>query len=349
MMTAPAVRLAVMGAGLIGKRHIEHIVAETGVILHSVIDPSPGARDLALQMQVPWHQNFDGLAAGEKPDGLIIATPNHLHVENGLDAVAHGIPALIEKPIADDWEEGKRLIEAGEKAGVPLLTGHHRRHNAMVQQAKAVIDSGTLGAIISVNAFFWIRKPDGYYETEWRRSRSGGPVLLNLIHDVDLLRYFCGEIEEVAAFQSRAVRNHAADETTVIILKLASGALGSINVSDTIVAPWNWEQTTGENRAFPRTDQSCYQIGGTMGSLSVPRLEVWSSVGEPGWLAPFKTERLTAAVEDPLSAQIRQFCRVIRDGEAPLVSAREGLMTLAVIDAIQRAAETGQAVKVKQA
>ena len=285
------------------------------------------------------------MAAG-RPDGVVIATPNQLHVANGLEAISAGIPALIEKPLADDIAAAQRLVEAGEKAGVAVLTGHHRRHNPMIQNARATIDAGRLGQIVSVHGFFWLMKPDDYFDVPWRRELGAGPVLTNLAHDIDLLRYLCGEVEEVQAFQSNAVRKHAVDETTVVILRFANGALGTMNVSDTIVAPWSWEHTTGENPVYPRTDQSCYHIGGTHGSLSVPRLELWTNESKRSWWEPFRVERLLAAEHDPLRLQIRQFCRVIRGEEKPLVSGREGLMTLKAIDAVRRSAQSGERIRI---
>jgi predicted dehydrogenase len=344
-----AVRLAVLGAGLIGKRHIEHIIAEPQAELYAVVDPSPAGQEVASAKGVRWYPNFAALIATGRPDGAIIATPNQMHVGNGLEAIAAGVPALIEKPIADDIVAGIKLVEAAERAGVPILTGHHRRHNPMIQRAKAIIDEGRLGQIVTVHGFFWLMKPDDYFDLPWRREIGAGPVLLNLSHDVDLLRYLCGEVEAVQAFQSNAVRNYPVDETTVVILKFANGALGTINVTDTVVAPWSWEQTTGENAAYPHTDQTCYQIGGTHGSLSVPRLELWTNQDKRGWWEPFTIERHVAADQDPLRLQIQQFCRVIRGEEKPLVSGREGLITLKVIDAVKRAAESGELVKIEQA
>jgi predicted dehydrogenase len=343
-----AVRLAVLGAGLVGKRHIEHIIAEPEADLYAVVDPSPAGREVASARGVRWYPNFAAMIATGRPDGVIIATPNQMHVSNGLEAVAAGVPALIEKPIADDIVAGIKLVDAAEKAGVPILTGHHRRHNPMIQRAKAIIDEGRLGRIVAVHGFFWLMKPDDYFDLQWRREVGAGPVLLNLSHDIDLLRYLCGEVEAVQAFQSNAVRNYPVDETTVIILKFANGALGTINVTDTVVAPWSWEQTTGENPAYPHTDQTCYQIGGTHGSLSVPRLELWTNEAKRSWLEPFRIERHVAADQDPLRLQVQQFCRVIRGEEKPLVSGREGVLTLRVIDAVNRAANSGALVKIEQ-
>ncbi|MGL4636936.1 MAG: Gfo/Idh/MocA family protein [Beijerinckiaceae bacterium] len=339
-------QIAVVGAGQIGQRHIAHILADPDAALHSIVDTTPASRELAARHQVPWFADFASMLASGKPDGMIIATPNQLHVEHGLAAIAAGIPALIEKPVADTIAGGEQLVAAAAKAGVPLLTGHHRRHNPMVQRAKAIIDEGRLGTLVSVQATFWLMKPDDYFDTAWRREKGAGPVLLNMIHDIDLLRYLCGEVVEVQAFQSNAVRQFAVDETTVVILKFANGALGTVNASDTIVAPWSWEQTTGENPAYPQTDQSCYTIGGTHGSLSIPRLELWSNEGARSWWQPFRTERLTAAHEDPLHLQIKQFCKVIHGEEQPLVSGLEGLMTLKVVSAIQESAERGTSIKI---
>lgn len=340
----PPVSLAVMGAGLIGRRHIEHILAHPGTTLHAVVDPAPGAAGIAERAGAPWFADFPAMLARGRPDGVVIATPNQLHVAHGLAAVAAGIPALVEKPLADDVAAGRRLVDAAEAAGVPLLTGHHRRHNPMIQRAREAIASGRLGRIVAVHGFFWLMKPDDYFDVPWRREKGAGPVLLNLAHDVDLLRCLVGEIEEVRAFQSNAVRGHEVDETTVVILRFVNGALGTLNVSDTVVAPWSWEQTTGENPVYPQTDQACYHVGGTHGSLSVPRLELWSNEDRRSWWEPFRVERIVAVDQDPLRLQIEQFCRVIRGAEEPLVSGREGLRTLAVIDAIQRAARTGESI-----
>jgi len=336
------VKLAVLGAGAIGKRHIEHVIAEPAADLVAIVDPSPAGQEIAATAGVPWHASFSDLMTVGKPEGLIVATPNHLHVANGLDAVAAGIPALIEKPIADDIASATKLVEAAEQANVALLVGHHRRHNRMVQRAKEIIESGRLGRIVAVHGFFWIVKPDAYFDIAWRRQKDAGPVLINLIHDVDLLRYLCGEIESVQARQSNVVRGNEIEDTAVVLLKFRTGALGTITVSDTIVAPWSWEQTTGENPAYPHTDQTCYYIGGTHGSLTLPTLEVWTNQQERGWLQPFQVERSDSDGDDPLRLQVRQFCRVVRGAEQPLVSGREGLKTLTVIDAVKRAAKSGE-------
>ena len=345
-MTAP-VRLAVLGAGSIGKRHIEHIDAEPMADLAAVVDPAPEGEAAAREHGARWFASLGDMLAVDKPDGVIIATPNQVHAANGLEAVAAGVPALVEKPIADDIASATALVEAAEAAGVPLLAGHHRRHNPMIQAAKRAIDAGCLGQVIVVQGMCWFFKPDDYFDVGWRREKGAGPVFLNLIHDVDNLRYLCGEVASVQALESNAVRGNAVEETAVILLRFAGGALGTVTVSDTVVAPWSWELTTGENPAYPHTQEACYQIGGTHGSLTIPQLDLWRNRDKRSWTQPIAPERLAYEPQDPLRLQVRQFCKVIRGEEPPLVSGREGLETLRVIEAVKRSAATGEIVRLR--
>lgn len=337
--------LAVIGAGAIGKRHAEHVAGQKGAMLWAVVDPAPAGEQLAASLGSRWFARFADLLSAGRPDGVIIATPNRLHVEHGLEAVSAGIPALVEKPVADSLTGAARLVEVAEAAGVPLLVGHHRRYNPMVQVAKKVIDSGRLGQIVSVHGDFWLMKPDDYFDVAWRREKGAGPVLMNLIHDVDLFRYFFGEIVSVHAQESNVVRGNTVEETAVVLLRFANGILGTMNISDSIVAPWSWELTAGENPAYPRQDQACYKIGGTHGSMTLPQLEVWSNPGKRSWWEPLRSERLTFVPEDPLAVQIRHFCEVIGGRVKPLVPGREGLNTLRVIAAAKQSAESGAMIR----
>jgi predicted dehydrogenase len=343
---AKPVTLAVMGAGLIGKRHVEHILGEPSAELIAIVDPSDVGRVLAAEHGVKWFASFAGMLQTEKPEGVVIATPNQLHLVNGLEVIAAGIPALVEKPLAVDVSEGSQLVSAADEAGVPLLTGHHRRHNPMIQKAKEIIDSGRLGKIVSVHGFCWFLKPEDYFDVEWRKKKGAGPVFLNLIHDVDDLRYLCGDVVSVQALESSDTRGNEVEDAAAILLRFKSGALGTINVSDAIVAPWSWELTAGENPAYPHTEESCYFIGGTHGSLTVPYLDVWQNKEKRSWTEPIERERITFEDRDPLTLQIRQFTNVIRGKEAPLVSGREGLETLKVIEAAKEAAATGGLVRI---
>lgn len=337
-------RIAVMGAGLIGRRHAMHVAACPDADLACVIDPSPVGQAVAQEFGAPWAASLDQALANAHPDGVIVATPNQMHFQNGLDCIAAGLPALIEKPLCDSVADAQRLVAAAEAGGVTLLTGHHRRHNPLMQRARQIIDDGGIGTPVVANAMFWVFKPDEYFDVAWRREKGAGPVYLNLIHDVDSLRYLLGEVAAVTARESNAVRGNPVEDTSVILLEFASGVLATASVCDATIAAWSWEANSGENPAYPQTDQDCYLIGGTHGSLALPSLTLRTARGERSWYSPLDTCRAEVADEDPLARQVSHFARVIRGEATPLVSARDGLETLRVIDAVKQSAASGARV-----
>jgi predicted dehydrogenase len=337
------VRIAVAGAGLIGQAHIRRILDEPDARLAAIIDPSPNAAEQAAKLGVPYFTDLEEALRRERPDGAVIATPNALHIPGGLTAVAAGVPVLLEKPVADNVADAMSLVEASEAAGVPILVGHHRRHSPLIARAREVVASGRLGRIVAVNGLCWFRKPStGYFDgpNTWRREPGGGVILINLVHVIDDLRNLCGDIVAVQAAASNAARGFAVEDTAAAILHFASGAIGTLSISDAATAPWSWELTSGENKAYPRTDEACYYIAGTDGSLSVPRLETWAHDGD-GWWTPMQAARTAVPEQDPLTLQMRHFIQVIRREAAPVLDARGGTRTLETALAVKRAAAEG--------
>jgi predicted dehydrogenase len=337
-------RIAVAGAGLIGRRHIELIDASPDCVLAGIADPSPAARDYAQARNTPWHADHCALLADVTPDGLIVASPNALHFPMALDCAEARVPALIEKPVTDTVATAQRLCAAVRRTGVPMLVGHHRRHNPIIKAAREMVATGKLGQLTAVVGLWLLKKPDDYFDVAWRREPGGGPLLINLIHDIDNLRFICGEIIEVQALTSNKVRGFAVEDTAALLLRFANGALGTVTVSDATPAPWSWELSSGENAAYPKQEKPCYILSGTAGSLSVPDMELWSYPQQPGWYAPLPRETIAPVAFDPLAEQLRHFLAVIAGREQPLISVEDAMGTLAVIEAVSEAARTGQKI-----
>jgi predicted dehydrogenase len=342
------IRIAVVGAGLIGRRHLQLVRSSDGCTLAAIADPDPAAAALAADAGVAHFPSLDALLASDRPDGVILATPNALHVEQALACIRAGLPALVEKPVAHTLEAGERLLAAATAARARLLVGHHRAHSPILACAREVIAQGTLGRLVAVTGSAMFCKPHDYFtRAPWRTQPGGGPVLLNMIHEVHNLRMLCGEITAVQAFASNATRGFAVEDTAAITLRFAGGALGSFLLSDTAASARSWEQTSQEDKAFPTyPDEDCYVIAGTQGSLAVPtmRLKTYASATECSWWRPFQTGVAPLTRADPLACQLAHFCAVIRGEAEPLVSVRDGLQNLRVTEAILEAARTGRTV-----
>lgn len=345
---AQTIQIAIAGVGLVGKRHANAIERLAGISLSAVVDPSKAGRTFANETGVPCFDSLSELFATQTPHGVILATPTPLHVEQGLECVGFGCPVLVEKPLATSAQEALELVVAAEQAKVPLLVGHHRRHNPLVRKAHEVIAEGNIGAIRSVHVNCWFYKPDEYFDqAPWRKKQGAGPISVNLVHDVDLIRYLCGEVESVQGQSAPSERGFENEDVAAAVVKFRNGAIGTITVSDSIVSPWSWELTAREYPIYPPTSESCYLIGGALGSLSVPDLRLWTHQGGVrDWWTPISATVLTREASDPLVNQIAHFAQVILGEAPPLVSGREGLRTLQVIEAIQTACLTGQTVEI---
>ena len=339
-----------MGAGLIGREHMKLVAAHAEAELVAIADVSPEAEATAAGQSVPLYADFERMLDELAPDGAIVALPNELHAPAGLACVEHGIPALIEKPVAHTVAAALELVERGEAAGVPLMVGHHRRHSPDMREAHRAILAGELGDVVAVSGLCLVAKHDSYFDHEWRRRPGGGPLLINAIHDVDCLRFLCGEMATVQAIASSAVRGFEVEDTVAVTMRFTSGALGTFLISDAVPSPWFWDIASGQARYFPVPERAAdsYVVGGRKGSLAVPSLDLWTH--EPGgdWRDPIMPSRLAIAVSRCYENQLHNFVAVVRGEAEPVVTARDATMTLAATLAIGRAAVEGRAVDVAE-
>ena len=333
-------KIVIAGAGLVGKRHAKAVRHVKNLELIGIVDPSIEGATLASTLNIPHFTMLNAMFNQLSPDGIVLSTPTPLHVEQGLHSIEEGCAVMVEKPIATNSKDAITLVARAEKANIPLLVGHHRRHNPLIQRAHDIIKNGEIGQIRAVHANCWFYKPDPYFKmAEWRMKKGAGPISVNLVHDVDLIRYLCGEIISVQAQSTQSLRGFENEDVAAALLRFSNGVIGTITVSDSIAAPWSWELTSGEYPIYPQTAESCYLIGGSEGSLSIPDLSIWRHEKTADWWSPILNKKAPRSTSDPLINQMEHFHDVIARKTPPLVSGLEALKTLCVVEAIQASAE----------
>lgn len=340
--------LAVIGAGLIGQTHIETIARTPGARLAAIVEPGPQGPQIAGKSGARLYRDLDAMIAAGGVAGAIVATPNATHLPVSRALLQAGIPVLLEKPVAENITAAAQLVELSQGSDSPLLVGHHRRHNPIIRTARQAIAGGAIGELVVANVVTTLMKPLPYFETEWRRlPGSGGPLLINLIHEIDLIRHFFGEVAEAQAQVSNQRRGLEVEESAAVTLRMASGALVGMVISDAACGPWAWDVTAGENPTrFPAHPVSAHHYAGTAGGLSLPDLTLWRHPGAPDWTVRMVPETLNADSADPYSAQLSHFLAVIAGRAQPLISARDGAANMAVTEAILQAVQTGRTARV---
>lgn len=328
-------RLGLIGAGTFGLRHSRFIARSDRADLVAVADPAFGTdwpvpgelRDLARYTD---HRQM--LARGDL-DGVIVASPSEMHVSHALDCLDAGVAVLVEKPVAVDREQARPLLDRlATDPDARVLVGHHRRHHPAVAAARELIEAGRLGEIRTVAAVWATSKTDPYFDVEWRRRRPGGGMLLiNLIHEVDMLRHLVGEIASVEAIASNKARGLEVEDTAGLVLRFENGAIGTLVGSDSAVSPWGWDQATEDDPTFPyHPGQPCLLIAGSRGALSVPDMAVFTQ-SEPSWLEPVEATRYPVEGADAFARQLAHFADVAAGRARPLVTAEDALRSLEIV------------------
>ena len=313
-------RILVVGAGLIGARHVQAVQDHPDCVLAGVVDP--------VQVDGIAAPIFKDIADVDVPvDGAIIATPTGLHGRHGTQAAERGWHMLIEKPVTATLQEAATLSATTRRHNVRCLVGHHRRYHPSIDVLRSAIQNGKIGVPVTSTLIWAMRKHDGYFDTDWRRA-GGSPVMINLVHDIDLLRFLFGEVTDIAALGSDTNRQGGRIESGGAILRFDSGLCATISFADTAPSPWGFEAATAENPNIATTGQDMWWITGTQGGIAFPSLTLWG--GAKDWSEPATRQTLPADATTPLVSQLTHFAQVITGSAEPIINIDDAAKTLKV-------------------
>lgn len=333
-------RIALVGCGRISANHFDAIRKVDGLTLAAVCDTvEERARTAGEAQGVPWFTSLAEMLARVECDVVVIATPSGLHPEHGVLAARAGKHIVTEKPMAISLAGADELVGACDEAGVHLFVVKQNRLNPPVQLLKRAIDRGRFGRIYLVNTTVrWSRPQEYYDQAPWRGTwkYDGGAFMNQASHYVDLVQWLGGAVDSVVAKTATMARSIETEDTGVAVLKFASGALGTIEVT-MLTYPKNMEGSI-----TVLGEKGTVKIGGT----AVNKIEHWEFAD-----ADPDDALVGSADTDPPSVYgfghegyYRNVLAVLRGEAEPDTDGRAGRKSLELILGIYESARTGKEV-----
>jgi predicted dehydrogenase len=237
---------AVFGAGWVSTEHIRAYQKNPHCELVAVGSRrAESAKEKAVVGGAPdatIYTDLTALLSDERVDVVSITTPSHLHAEQVIQAAEAGKHMVVEKAIGLDLDELKEMRDAVRQAKVKTVVSFVLHWNPSLINTKALLDAGAIGRIFYGECDYWHGVSDWYSGWEWAHTKLGGrsSFLFAGCHAVDAIRWFCGDITEVAAFAGGWDTRYEYPATVVGAVKYASGAVGKISSSVDIVAPYQF-------------------------------------------------------------------------------------------------------------
>jgi len=256
-------------------------------------------------------------------DGVVLSTPNQIHLEQTRLAAESGKHVFVEKPIAPDIADARRMIADCDKAGVVLMVGHNSRRRNRIRQMKKFLDEGVLGQPLAAEAHNSHAGGLAIQADDWRWSPKncpGGPLSQLGIHHADSLQYLLGPVARVTAWQRRLAVKAEIDDTTMALLEFENGALGYL----------------GACYAIP--DLRFVHILGTRANVRWDRAMGLVLENDSG------REQVPVVENDTVQEEIDEFAQCILNGTSPEVGGHEALAALAVIEAAVLSNQRGRPV-----
>ncbi len=350
-MMAEQLKTALVGVGKVTDLHASALVRLPESRFTAVCGRSrEKTENYADRFGIKAYTDVAGMVSGEKIDVVIICTPHPNHREPAIAALEAGAHVLIEKPLASSLEDCDAMIETSKRCGRQIGMICQRRWYLPSQRVKRAIDEGKIGKPLfgTVNMLGW--RDRAYYESDpWRgtwRAEGGGVLVNQAPHQLDLLQWYMGEIEECYGLWSNL--NHPyieVEDTANAILKFRNGGIANIIVSNS-QKPGIYCKVHihGENGASVgvQTDGGAMFVAGMTTMLEPPVTDIWTVPGEEHMLKKWVEEEsgffngLTDPMEYYHERNIEDFLRALLEGREPLITGEQGRVTVEIFTAIYR-------------
>jgi predicted dehydrogenase len=318
--------VAIVGTGMWAPR-LAAATQRAGLELVTCFSRDEGRRgEFAERFGCAAATTIEGAIGHPEVEGVVLATPNDVHLEQANLCAAQGRHVFVEKPIADTVEAGERMRDACAEAEVTLMVGHAFRRLGAARRVKQLIDEGALGRVVLAEANMSL--PGTFRPEAWRAQRErnpGGPIMQLGIHHIDTLAYWLGPIRQASG---RFAHVHSAadiDDAGAVILEFEAGALGTVTGSYVSPKTLLLRLFGSEAVLEYRTDFSVWPDTQALDGVTTLTL-----AGEP----------VEFEERDMLAEELGEFGRCIRGEAVPETGAAEGIGALgAVLEALDAQAQ----------
>jgi predicted dehydrogenase len=327
------VRIGFLGTGIAASWHLENLVIMEGVEIAGLCDTAPGkAAKVARRYGGRPYTDYLKMLDAERLDALYICLPPFAHAEQEIPAAERGIHLLVEKPVALDLHQARRVAEAIARAGVISSSGYHWRYYNTVDRLRRVLAERQIGMVLG-------RWMGGIWPAPWwvDRALSGGQIVEQIGHFFDLLRYTVGEVQSVSGGLSHRgliddVEGYDLDDVSTINLRFENGVIG--NVSATCMA----------QRGY------CLQID-YLGRQLVLELSMTRLRIADGDSVRVIENRVSDELPSHFTTLDRTFVDAVRRGEGAAIRSNyaDALRTLELVLAVQTSIDTGETVMLQGA
>jgi predicted dehydrogenase len=333
------VRYAVVGLGYFAQAAVLPAFkrARRSRLVALVSDDATKLRELGDRYGVPEERRvgyggLDDLLASGAVDAVYIALPNDLHADFTVLAASHGVHVLCEKPLGVTVDECRRMVDSCRRNGVRLMTAYRLHFNDANLAAVQAIQDGDIGTPRFLSSSFAMQVKPGNIRTR-EPARGGGPLYDIGVYCVNAARYLFQEeplwVQAAAATGQEQARFRRIDEQASVILGFPEGKLATFTV------------------AYGAADVACYEVYGTKGSLCLDNAYEWQTpmrLKVEGEAANY-TKRFLR--REQVAPELTHFTECILEGRDPEPSGKEGLIDVAILEAIQRSLPTGRRVRLR--
>ncbi|KTC95696.1 Gfo/Idh/MocA family protein [Legionella erythra] len=340
-ITDRKINIALVGCGRISRNHLQSIAEHRDRLnLTAVCDIDSEALQKATnEYGVEGYRSLEELLQHTNADIVSLCTPSGLHPSQAIQIARSGRHVLTEKPMATRWQDGLRMVNACDEAGVRLFVVKQNRRNATLQLLKKAIEQGRFGKIYLANInVFWTRPQDYYDQASWRGTWEfdGGAFMNQASHYIDLIHWLLGPVQSVQAMMGTLARDIETEDTGVMNIRWRSGAMGSVSVT-MLTYPRNLEGSI-----TVLGEKGTVRIGG----VAVNEIQQWEFADRQP-----EDEQIMAASYQTTSVYgfghplyYDNVINTLQGKEEPETDGREGLTSLELLIAAYRSARDGSTV-----